>query len=306
LRRQWQSAEKRGWWCRLAFESLDTRASQVYCGTKHDVTIDPTEGSASAMRIGIRDGCLRMPWAEAMQAAAQIGFDGIELDIGAGYRETPLWSGGAEAVKAMAEQAGSAVLAFCAGACWQISPASADEAVRDEIRALLTDLCGYAAELEAGAILVPVTPGGEEVSYEDQQRRWIEEMKKLAPVAEATGVVLALENVGRGCGKSAAELIDLADGVGSPGVQVYYDIGNATAFGNDPVGEIELLGARIAVVHIKDRDGDLLGEGTVKIPESIEALKGIAYDGDLILETPPTDDPRAAAAHNLQYLRALV
>ena len=258
------------------------------------------------MRIGIRDGCLRMPWAEAMQAAAEIGFDGIELDIGSNYRETPLWSEGVEAVEAMAEQAGSAVLAFCAGACWQISPASADEAVREEIRALLTDLCGYAQELGAGAILVPVTPGGEEVSYEDSQRRWIQEMKELVPVTDATGVVLALENVGRGCGKSADELIHLADGVGSPGVQVYYDIGNATAFGNDPVEEIELLGARIAVMHVKDLEGDLLGDGTVKIPESIEALKGIGYDGDLILETPPTDDPRAAATHNLQYLKALV
>lgn len=258
------------------------------------------------MRIGIRDGCLRMPWAEAMQATAEIGFDGLEIDIGANYRETPLWSDGVGAVRAMADRAGCSVLAFCAGACWQISPASADEAAREEIRTLLTDLCGYAAELGAGAILVPVTPGGEDVSYEDQQQRWIEEMRKLAPVADATGVVLALENVGRGCGKSAEELIHLADGVGSPGVQVYYDIGNATAFGNDPVEEIKLLGARIAVVHVKDRDGDLLGEGTVKIPESIEALKGIGYDGDVILETPPTDDPRAAAAHNLQYLKALV
>ncbi|MFQ5808789.1 MAG: sugar phosphate isomerase/epimerase family protein [Armatimonadota bacterium] len=258
------------------------------------------------MRIGIRDGCLRMPWDEALQAAAEIGFDGVELDIGAGYRETPLWRDGVGAVQAMAEKAGSKVLAFCAGACWQISPASPDDDVRAEIRTLLTDLSGFAAELGAGAILVPVTPGGEDVPYEDEQRRWIEEMKELAPVAESTGVILALENVGRGCGKSAEELIHLADGVGSPGVQVYYDIGNATAFENDPVEEIKLLGSRIAVVHVKDRDGDLLGDGIVKIPESIEALKGIGYDGDLILETPATDDARAAAAHNLRYLQALV
>ena len=159
------------------------------------------------MRIGIRDGCLRMPWAEAMQAAAEIGFDGVELDIWADYRDTPLWSDGVDAVKAMAERTGGAVLAFCAGACWQISPASPDEAVRGEIRTLLADLCGHAAELEAGAILVPVTPGAENVPYEDEQRRWIEEMSNLAPVADATGVTLALENVGRGCGKSAEELI---------------------------------------------------------------------------------------------------
>jgi L-ribulose-5-phosphate 3-epimerase len=258
------------------------------------------------MRIGIRDGCLRMPWGEAMEAAAEIGFDGIELDIGADYQDTMFWRQGADALQAMAERTRCPVLAFCAGACWRISPASPDDAVRLEIRKLLTDLCSYAASLGAGAILVPVTPGGEGVPYEGQQRRWIEEMSKLAPVAQATGVTLALENVGRGCGKSAEELIHLTDGVGAPGVQVYYDIGNATAFGNDPVEEIRLLGARIAVVHIKDRDGDLLGEGTVRIPECIDALRGIGYDGDLILETPPTEDAWAAAAHNLQYLRAIV
>ena len=258
------------------------------------------------MRIGIRNGCLRMPWDEVFGAAAEIGFDGVELDIGADYRETPLWKDGPSAVAAMAEKAGGKLLAFCAGACWQLSPASPDDAVRREIRTLLTDLSGFAAELGAGVILVPVTPGGEDVTYEDGQRRWIEEMRALAPAAESHKIVLALENVGRGYGKSAQELIHLVDGVQSPGVQVYYDIGNATAFENDPVEEIELLGPRIAAVHIKDREGDLLGEGLVKIPESIDALKQIGYDSDLILETPPTDNPRAAAEHNLRYLRALV
>lgn len=258
------------------------------------------------MRIGIRDGCLRMPWDESFRAAAEVGFDGVELDIGADYRETVLWKEGPEAVEAMAENAGSKVLAFCAGACWSISPASLDDGVRREIAQLLGDLTVFAQRLGAGVILVPVTPGGDDVTYLEGRRRWIEEMKAVAPTAESHGVVLALENVGRGYGKSAQELIHLADGVQSPAVKVYYDIGNATAFGNDPVEEIRLLGPRIAAVHIKDRDGELLGEGVVRIRESVEALKQIGYKGDLILETPPTDDPRAAAAHNLRYLRALL
>lgn len=258
------------------------------------------------MRIGIRDGCLRMSWDEALQAAAEIGFDGVELDIGANYRETALWTDGAAAVAAMADRANGKVLAFCAGACWALSPASSDAAIREEIRTLLTDLGSFAAELGAGVILVPVTPGGDDVTYEEARRRWIDEMTAIAPAAEDSGVVLALENVGRGCGKSAEELIYLADGVASPAVQVYYDIGNATAFENDPVEEIAALGSRIAAVHIKDFQGELLGEGVVNIPGSIDALKQIGYDGDLILETPPTDDARAAAAQNLRYLRDLL
>lgn len=258
------------------------------------------------MRIGIRDGCLRMDWLEAFAAGAEIGFDGIELDIGAGYRDTPLWKGGPDAVREMLRSTGVGLLSFCAGACWQMSPASPDASVRDEIRTLLSDLCGYASELEAPVILVPVTPGGDDVSPEDGTNRWIEEMTALAPVAADAGVVLALENVGRGYGKSAGDLMRLVDAVSSPAVQVYYDIGNATAFGHDPAEEVHALGSRIAAVHIKDRDGELLGQGVVKIAESVKALQDIGYRGDLVLETPPTDDPRAAAAHNLSYLRALL
>jgi sugar phosphate isomerase/epimerase len=171
---------------------------------------------------------------------------------------------------------------------------------------LLADLSRFAGELGAGVILVPVTPGGPDVTEAEGQRRWIEEMKALAAAAESSGVILALENVGGGYGKLAGDLIALADGVDEPAVQTYYDIGNGTYFEQDPVEEIKLLGSRIAAVHIKDLRGDLLGEGVVKIPESIAALKEIGYDGDLILETPPTADPRGAAARNLEYLQRLL
>jgi sugar phosphate isomerase/epimerase len=258
------------------------------------------------MRIGIRDGCLQMSWPEALKAAAEIGFDGVELDIGPDYRDTLLWREGPEAVAKMAEDAGGKILSFCAGVCWGISPASADLAVREEIRTLLRDLSTYSGQLGAGFILVPITPGGEDVTYEDSVARWIEQMKLVAPAAEDAGVVLCLENVGRGVGKSAQELITLVDGVGSRAVQAYYDIGNATAFGNDPVAEIRQLGSRIADVHIKDYKGELLGAGQVNIAGSVAALKEIGYSDDLVFETAATDDPRAAAKYNLDFLKGLL
>jgi L-ribulose-5-phosphate 3-epimerase len=256
-------------------------------------------------RIGIRDGCLRMAWPEALRTAAELGFDGLEPDVGANWRENPLWAQGPEAVAAMCRETGGTILSFCAGVCWSISPASASAQVRAEIAGVLTELIGFTAQLGATYILVPITPGGEDVSYDDSRARWVEAMKALAPRAQEAGITLALENVGRGCGRSADELIFLVDGVSSPAVKAYYDVGNATAFGFDPPAEIAQLGSRIAAVHVKEREADLLGQGIVKIPESLVALNKVGYVGDLVLETNPTDDPVAAARYNLEYLRGL-
>ena len=44
------------------------------------------------MLYGIRDGCLRVGWEEAFKQATELGFDGLELDVGADYEDTPLWT----------------------------------------------------------------------------------------------------------------------------------------------------------------------------------------------------------------------
>lgn len=259
------------------------------------------------MKIGIRDGCLQESWQRVFEVGARLGFDGIELDLGASYEETMLWSmEGRKALRQIAEQSGIELASLCLGVCWTYSPANDSPGTRDRIRRVITASCTYAAELGAKWILVPVTPGGEEVDHETGTGRWLEMMAAVAPVAADLGVVLCLENVGRGYGKSAAELANMVDTINSPGLAVYYDIGNAVAFGYDPVEEIRFLGSRIAAVHIKDRDADLLGEGTVPIANCLQALREIGYDDWLVLETPPTEDPEAAGKHNLEYLRGLV
>ena len=39
------------------------------------------------------------------------------------------------------------------------------------------------------------------------------------------------------------------------------------------------------------------------MPAAAAALKAVNYDGYLVLETPSTDDPTAAAARNLKFLK---
>jgi len=259
------------------------------------------------MKIGIRDGCLQQPWPGAFEVAARIGFDGLELDLGADYEETMLWhADGRRELHNLISGSGVELASFCAGVCWTYSPASDDAAVRARIRQMLATTCAHSADFGVKWILVPVTPGEEGVTHETGTQRWIEMMANLAPVAAAHGVMLCLENVGRGYGKSAAELAHLVDTVQSPGLGVYYDVGNALYFGNDPVAEIEFLGDRTGEVHIKEFGADLLGDGAVAIPQCLAALRALGYDDWLILETNPTADPEAAARYNLKALRGLL
>lgn len=260
------------------------------------------------MKIGIRNGSMGFPeMKELFEQAAQIGFDGVELDIRPEWEDEPVLSpeGRAE-IRSLAEETGVQVASLCIGALWHYSPAATDEKLRETARHLLRAAIEAAADLGAKWILVPVTPAEEEISHEECQARWIREMKAVAPLAEEAGIILCLENVGRGCGKSAEDLKALVEGVDSPNVMTYYDVGNACAFGHDVLAEIKYLADLIGMVHVKDYQGEMLGQGVVDIPACVDTLREIGYDGWLILETPATDDPLEAGNYNLAYLRDVV
>jgi len=255
------------------------------------------------MRIGIRPGCLRTGWRDGLVTAAELGFDTLEPDIGADYASLPLWSeAGRQDLMAAAAAAGCSIDSLCLGAFWQISPANSDPAIRAEAVRLLQDTAASVAGLGVRWILLPVTPGGQGDDYEGCVARWIEAVRASAPIAAAHGVTLCIENVGGGCGRSAAEMMRIIDAVGSPAVKAYYDMGNAVAFGFDPLAEIAELGERIAIVHIKD-DADRLGAGHVPVAACLAALQAMNYPGILVFETNATADPKLAATYNLGYVR---
>jgi len=255
------------------------------------------------MKYGLMSGCIPGSYPEVIEACGKIGFDGVELDIGADYADNMLWqAGGRKEIARLLESSTLELASVCLGAFWTYSFANPDPAVRERARGFTTDAINWCAELGAGLILVPITPGKPDEGEEAPQL-WIEQLKQVAPAAEKAKVTLAIENVGRGCGKSADALIKIADSVNAPYVKVYYDFGNGLSLGNDPVAEIAKLGKRIAQVHAKDPGGEYLGEGRLDMPAVSQALRKISYDRYLVLETPATDDPPGAAARNLAFLK---
>ncbi len=255
------------------------------------------------MKYGLMSGCLPGSYEHLIQECGKIGFDGVELDVGADYEQNMLWSAeGRKTIKRLLSEQKMALASVCLGTFWTYSFANPEAAVRQRAQGFTSDAIRWCAELGAKVILVPITPGAPDEGEEAPQR-WIEELRKVAPLAQQQGVTLAVENVGRGCGKTADALLRIANGVNAPSVQVYYDFGNGLSLGGDPIAEIRTLSGRIAQVHAKDPGGQYLGEGRLDLPAVSAALKGIGYDRWIVLETPATDDPPAAAARNLAFLR---
>ncbi|MGC9329987.1 MAG: sugar phosphate isomerase/epimerase family protein [Candidatus Hinthialibacter sp.] len=83
--------------------------------------------------------------------------------------------------------------------------------------------------------------------------RVVEVLRQIVPRAEDLGVAIGLENT-----LSAEQNLEIIERVGSPFVQVYYDIANSTSNGYDVPHEIRFLGAeRICEIHLKDNGKDV-------------------------------------------------
>ncbi len=258
------------------------------------------------MRFGIMSACLPGSYPEVIEASAATGFDGVELDVGADYAGNMLWSADGRAeLSGLLSENGLALCSICLGTFWTYSFASPDPAVRQRGVGFTTDAIHWCRELGANVILVPITPGAEDET-EAAPERWIEQLTEVAPVAEASRVYLALENVGRGCGRTAEQLLRLLEGVNSPYVRAYYDFANGQGLSGDPVGEMHKLREYIVQLHAKDRRGPM-GEGEVDMPAIGRAITDIGYDGWLVLETfeaLDADDPIEATKRNLDFARA--
>jgi L-ribulose-5-phosphate 3-epimerase len=258
------------------------------------------------MKFGTRTQVLKQPTEQVFHEAKRLGFDGLEFDLARDYTTDILWTGeGRQRLLDLAAETGVEVASVCLGALWGQTFASDNPADRARATEIVTEAAKFTPELGTRVILVPI------VGVEDQPNpvgvaRWIEGLRQCAPVAEETGAILALENVGRSPARSAPEILSIVDAVGSPAVRVYYDVGNGTSFGFDATDELRQLGDKVAQVHIKGARAAQLWEDTLDMTAVARTLKQIGYDGYLVFETKATDDPSEGAGRNLQMLKEFI
>jgi hexulose-6-phosphate isomerase len=264
------------------------------------------------MKFGAIEIMLPSKAPEALEEAAEAGFDGFEYYVdGPDPGDDPIWTpSGRARVRRRTAGLGIAVPSVCLGyfndRAWLTDD---DPDVRADTRNALLRAVDVAASFDAEVIQVPFF-GPAEITTEAHKNRVVEGVGAVAEDAAAAGVTLAIENT-----LPASENIELLERIDSPAVEHYYDVGNATALGYDAPSELEELGSRTAVVHIKDRlaDGDtpyahgtMLGDGDVDFEAVADALDAVGFEGWLVLETASSGDQQSDAVANLEYARRVL
>jgi len=257
------------------------------------------------MKLSMHSICIerKYPLLQAIRHAAELGYQGYEVDIG-DFGSTGLGLHWPEEftldrVVAAGEAAGAAgieISSLCLGVLWRFYPTSPDPATREQAIEIIRQSAPFAALVGAKVILLPVGQP-DSLTPEQARDRLVEVLRVCSPEAEKAGVVYAVENVGQALAYTADDLIEIVTRVGSPACQVYYDVGNATWQGADPAAGIRTLGERIAMLHVKDfgltpqgREVATIGAGKMNWPAVAEAVRAIEYQGFLTLEVPGTAD----------------
>ena len=230
------------------------------------------------------------------EMVARMGFDGVQVDMGSKDGGLMLSDPElqkkfmAESKKHNVEIASMAILAI------DYAPLKSDPR-GEKIVSESIDVC---QAMGVEVVLVPFF-AGDLHGDADGIKAVTEVLKRLAPKAEKAGVVIGLESW-----MTAEENMQIINGVGSPAVQVYYDVGNSLNKGYDIYAEIRMLGKKnICEFHAKDWEA-VLGKGKVDFAKVRQAMDDIGYRGWIQWEgTKLPDGLEETCRKDVEYLRTV-
>jgi len=225
------------------------------------------------------------------------GFDGIELNVDrSGNSACSLSMESNETrlaeIKALSERYNLPVVSV-ASSLWGGTMGTPGAGASEQGRALLAQQLKCARVLGATGILT--VPGGmsDTVSLAQAYETCAANLRAWLPLIEEYGLFVGLENVWNTFFTSPFDMRSLIDEIASPLIGAYFDVGNVTAFSRAE-DWIDILGARIGLVHIKDfarkggpnSGGEFcpLGRGSVDWSRAIPALRRAGFNGCLTAE----------------------
>ena len=236
----------------------------------------------------------------AMEMAKEIGLDGVQLSLGLKANNMHLRRKDVqEAYKSLAKIFKVGFTGLGIGELNNYpfkSDPQTDQWVADSIQ--------VAKEFNVKAVLIAFFNQGDLKNDSKGQDAVIQKFKDIMPIAEKAGVRLGIESW-----LSAEEHMRIIDAVGSPNLNVYYDVAKSEKMGYNIYEEIKWLGKKkqICEFHFKENDA-LLGQGKVDFQRVKNCLDEIGYSGAIQIEgaVPPGKTMLESYLKNNRFLRDLI
>ncbi|MBN1816445.1 MAG: sugar phosphate isomerase/epimerase, partial [Sedimentisphaerales bacterium] len=199
---------------------------------------------AKGFSIGVCDWNLgKMADPGCFEVAGQIGLDGVQVSLGAAANNMHLRRPEIQQkYLAESQKHGVAIASLAIGELNNI-PYKSDPRTEAWVEGSIDACRALGVKVVLLAFFGNGDLRGDPRGIDEVVRR----LKRVAPRAEQAGVVLAIESW-----LSAWEHVQIIERIGSPAVQVYYDVGNSHLQGYDIYEEIRFLGDRICEFHAKD------------------------------------------------------
>ncbi|TDU81766.1 hexulose-6-phosphate isomerase [Prosthecobacter fusiformis] len=246
-------------------------------------------GTRRPIKIAVKLGMITggKSYLEKFEMAKAAGFDGVEPG-------GPMPEADVEEMKMAIQKTGIVVPGtVCPKGGRQMG--STDEKLRQEgVEMFKTSLRQTQA---LGGTTVLMYPGTVEEGqrYAEVYENLLRSTREVLPVAEETGVKIALENVWNNLFLSPLDAVRFVDTIGSPWCGWFFDIGNVARFGWPEHWARALGGKRIFKLDIKDYSTKKhmeqgpkagfeceIGEGDINFPAVMKALDEVGYTGGWI------------------------
>jgi len=184
---------------------------------------------------------------------------------------------------------------------------------------------GYEAAniLGAPVVMIPTPPKGD-MDRDTARGHWIAGLQEAAPLAQAAGVTLTVENF-PGATSAFVTAADVMKAIRAvPGLELTFDNGNA-ASGEEPAASFRQCAEHVVHAHFKDWDAQeqpaegfrpmldgryyrpaLIGEGVVDHRACLVAMRDAGYAGCINIEYEGDKYPAADGVRRaVEYLRSV-
>ena len=251
--------------------------------------------------FGIYEKALKpKSFVEMFKDAEKAGYQSMEISIDATderLRRLAWTKEEAESVRRTAESCNMKILTMCLSGHKRFPLGSTNPEIVQTGLKVTQRAIELAGRLGTRVIQIPAFDVYEtETRTEETQKRYVDNLYKVARMAEHACVTMAIEPVEENL-LAVKDTMEVVRQIDSWCMQIYPDVANIKSLGIDPIEELPYGKGHIAAVHMRDSlpqiyDATLLfGTGQLDFEGVFEKLDELEFTGPLIVEMWNTDRP---------------